>query len=428
MSATVVQETSVTDQSYGPADSGWPLPLAREAFLGLAGEVVSRIEPHTEADPAALLIQTLVMFGNAIGPNPYFRVEDSKHRGNLNAVLVGKSSRSRKGTSEGRIKKIFESAIPGWTGHRWASGLSSGEGLIWAVRDPIEIRKTVRGQIKTVLIDGGVDDKRLLVSESEFSSALRVMSRDGNTLSPVIRAAWDSGDLAILTKNSPAKATKAHVSILGHITKEELLRNLTTTDMSNGFANRILWTCSKRSKELPEGGSFHAEDHSDLFECLRVLIEDAQKVCEVRRDARATALWKEVYPALTQDVPGLLGSIISRAEAQVTRLSLLYALLDAAEEIGQEHLLAALAVWDYCEASARHIFGDALGFPDADRILSKLRKESCGLTRTQIRDLFARNRGETQIDAALNYLQQRGLAVSSEERTEGRPVERWRAT
>src|SRR5262249_20319862 len=183
----------------------------------------------------------------------------------LNAVLVGKSSRSRKGTSEGRIKRIFESAVPDWARKCVASGLSSGEGLIWGVRDPISKRKTVCGKTMTVLEDGGVDDKRLLVSESEFSSALRVMSRDGNTLSPVIREAWDTGDLSILTKNSPAKATGAHISILGHITKEELLRNLSTTEMSNGFANRILWVCSKRSKQLPEGGNFRAEKHAYLY-------------------------------------------------------------------------------------------------------------------------------------------------------------------
>jgi hypothetical protein len=90
--------------------------------------------------------------------------------------------------------------------------------------------------------------------------------------------------------------------------------------------------------------------------------------------------------------------------------------------------LAALGVWDYCAASAKCIFGDALGYPDADRILRKLRSEPQGLTRTDIRDLFGRNRSETQIDAALDYLEQRGLAVASGEKTEGRPVERWLAT
>lgn len=430
MSTMMVRRASVPARSNGLDQSGWPQPLACEAFQGVAGEIVREIEPHSEADPAALLIQFLVEFGSTIGGNPHFRVEDDHHRGNLYAVLVGKSSRSRKGTSEGRVRKIFENAVPDWTRNCLASGLSSGEGIIWRVRDSAGCWSKIQptGALLDPSADAGVAEKRLLVIESEFSSALRVMAREGNTLSPVIREAWDGGNLSILTKNSPAKATGAHVSILGHITQEELLRHLTTTEMSNGFANRFLWVCTKRSKQLPEGGHFRAEEHPDLFEALRAIIEHAQQIGEVKRDSRARALWKEVYPALTRDVPGLLGSITSRAEAQVLRLSLLYALVDLSNEIGQEHLLAALAVWDYCNASAKYIFGDALGYPDADRIMRELRKSPAGLTRTEIRDLFLRHKREEEIISALSYLQELGLAYPSIEKTGGRDVERWMAT
>ena len=67
------------------------------------------------------------------------------------------------------------------------------------------------------------------------------MSREGNTLSAIIRQAWDSGNLHPLTKNSPIRATDAHISIIGHITREELLRYLTETEQANGFANRFIW-------------------------------------------------------------------------------------------------------------------------------------------------------------------------------------------
>ncbi len=50
----------------------WPGPLATEALRGLAGEIVRVIEPHSEADPAALLIQFLTAFGNAVGSRPHF--------------------------------------------------------------------------------------------------------------------------------------------------------------------------------------------------------------------------------------------------------------------------------------------------------------------------------------------------------------------
>jgi hypothetical protein len=62
-------------------------------------------------------------------------------------------------------------------------------------------------------------------------------------------------------------------------------------------------------------------------------------------------------------------------------LSLLYALLDGAKVISTPHMLAALAAWDYCEASAQFIFGDSLGYPEADRILAALRTDTQGLSR-----------------------------------------------
>lgn len=74
------------------------------------------------------------------------------------------------------------------------------------------------------------------------------------TLSTQIHQAWDSGDLRTMTKNTPAVATAAHISILEHITKDDLLRYLADIETGNGFANRCLWCCTKRAQILPEGG------------------------------------------------------------------------------------------------------------------------------------------------------------------------------
>jgi len=319
-----------------------------------------------------------------------------------------------------------------WTTERIQGGLSSGEGLVWGVRDPIEKQEAIRegkqiSGYQTVQADAGVSDKRLLIVESEFSSALRVMGREGSTLSPLIRQAWDTGDLRVLTKNSPAKATGAHISIVGHITRDELLRFLNSTETANGFANRFLWVCAKRSKLLPEGGQIHQIDFSSIIHRLTGAANTGQDVGELQRDETARRIWSEVYPVLSEGKMGMFGSATSRAEAQVLRLALVYAVLDEARAIAEEHLLAALAVWDYCEASARYIFGDALGNPEADRIRQALRAAPNGLTRTEIRDLFERNRSASEINAALIALEERGLARRVSESTLGRPTERWMA-
>ena len=127
---------------------------------------------------------------------------------------------------------------------------------------------------------------------------LRVAGRDGNTLSTVYRQAWDSGLLRVLNKNSPVKATGAHISIIGHITRDELLMELSNNDKVNGFGNRNLWLCVQRSKFLPDGGDWDRLDLGPLISRLKDVVEFARGVGEMRRDAEAGAMWHEVYAQL----------------------------------------------------------------------------------------------------------------------------------
>ena len=412
----------------------WP-DLAPEALHGLAGEIVRAIEPHSEADPAALLIQTLVSVGNVVGNAPHFRAEADRHPLNLFAVLVGSSAKGRKGTSFGHVRWVFRSVDAPWESNRVTGGLSSGEGLIWQVRDAIYKWEKPRGTkakpvgvAEQVLVDPGIDDKRLLLVETEFANVLKMMSREGNSLSPIIRWAWDAqAVLQALTKNSPAKATGAHVSIIGHVTENELRRHLTETEAGNGFGNRFLWICVRRSKELPEGGAFHRVDIGHFVRRLGDVMSFCRTAGELRRDDEARSVWRDVYHELSAGRPGLLGAMTARAEAQVMRLACVYAVMDLSPLIRAEHLLAALAVWDYAEASAQRIFGNALGDPIADEILRALRAAPGGLTRSfLLRDLFGRNQKAGTIARSLALLAEQGLAMSTQEKgTGGRPAECW---
>ncbi len=402
------QTSEPSRKAVPPASESWPSSLAEEAYHGLAGAVLRAISPHTEADPAAILLQFLTGFGNLIGRRPYFEVEASKHFSNLFCCLVGSTSKGRKGTSWGHVRSLLERVEQGWTAERVRSGLSSGEGLIFAVRDD------------------GEEDRRLLALEPEFATVLRAAEREGCTVSGRLREAWDSGNLGTLTRKDPLKATGAHVSVIGHVVRDEVRRYLRDSEKASGFGNRILWTCVRRSQLLPEGGNLTANDLNPLVEQLREAVTFARKTDQVRRDDEAREIWREAYAKLSDDVPGLLGAITSRAEAQVVRLSLLYALLDCSPVIRSEHLLAALAVWDYCSASARYIFGDASGDVVADEILTTLRAAGeDGLTRTDLRDLFKRNQSARRISDALETLRAAGLARVGKRETEGRSAEVW---
>jgi hypothetical protein len=402
----------------------WP-EMDGVAYHGLAGDVVKAFIPHTESDPVAILLQFLIYFGNAIGSGPYYQVEAHRHRANLYAVLVGKSAKARKGTSGGRAQSVFTD--PNWLS-RMKGGLSSGEGFINEVRD--QRKEWNRKEAREEIVDPGVGDKRLMVMEPEFAGALRVMERHGNNLSPHLRKAWDGGILSTMTKHSPITATGAHISIVGHITEDELRANLTRTDMASGLANRFLFACVKRSKYLPFGGSLDEASVDELASRVAQAIARAKNIGRVIMTQQAREDWARAYEALSAEQPGLLGAITARAEAQVIRLALVYALLDCPEQgaaqISAEHLAAALGVWEYCEASAAHIFGDAIGDPIADEISAALRQAGgAGMTRTAIRDLFGRHRSTDRVGQALALLATRGRARMETRTTGGRPSEVW---
>src|SRR5262249_25864135 len=162
-----------------------------------------------------------------------------------------------------------------------------------------------------------------------------------------------------------------HISIAGHITKEELLRCMNDVEGFNGFANRFLWLCVKRSKLLPEGGQ--PVDLAPLVERLSGAVRFAKAAGQMTRDEEARRLWAQVYAELATPHDGLFGAVTSRAEAQVLRLSMLYALLDRSVVIRSEHLRAAVALWRYAEDSARYIFGGSTGDPVADKVLAIIR-------------------------------------------------------
>lgn len=192
----------------------WP-ELDERALYRLPGEIVKTIESHTEADPVAVLMNLLCAFGNAADRGAYVRVGADRHHLNQFVALVGQTSKARKGMSGGNVRELIRAVDAPWEKDRVLNGLSSGEGLIHAVRDKVEIEKDGAMEI----IDPGVADKRLLLLEGEFGKVLKVMTREGNILSAVIRSAWDGDRLQTMTRNSPLKATGAHVSLIGHVTK-----------------------------------------------------------------------------------------------------------------------------------------------------------------------------------------------------------------
>jgi hypothetical protein len=394
--------------------SASPNPILGDAALyGVAGLAVCGLAPHSEAHPAAILLQLLAAFGNAVGPAPHCMVDATRHGLNLFVVLVGESSRARKGTSWNQIRRLFAEVDRPWVAERVTNARLTPNALIYALRD-----------------QQPATDRRLLALSEEFAAVLQSLRRTKGHLSPLLRCAWDSGDLCSLAGLHPIQATGTHISLIAHITQRELEDNLYPTEAHNGFANRCLWTGVQRSQCLPEGGNLDGHELSAVAAELRRALDWAADAGAIRlvRDNQARALWHEHYPALSQLRPGLYGAATSRAEAQVLRLSAIYAVLDCSPIIRLPHLQAALAVWDYCSASASLFFGTSTGDYTADRILGAINASNGRLSRQQISALFHGHLSSSRIEAALEQLMSLGAIYQSSQPTGGRPSSLWSAT
>src|SRR5215210_7260438 len=372
----------------------WPV-LPRQALQGIAGEVVAAISPNTESDPVAILALFLSAYGNMIGRGAHFVVEGGRHFCKAWPVITGESGKGRKGSAQDRVNRLLKRVDEHWYYNCQAQGLSSGEGLIYHVRD----RKTKEGKDgETVVVDEGVVDKRLMLTEPEFAGPLTVMQREGNTLSVALRMAWDNTTLQTLTKNHPDKATKSHITIVSHTNKEELLKHLTSAKLGGGIGNRFFFLLVKRSKELPFGGQ---EDKfaDDLLDRLREAVAFGRNERHIRVSEKpemggrsAADLWRAVYSDLSSPAPGLFGAVTGRAEAQVRRFATIYAALDCSREVRIRHLLASLSLWDYSRQSSYLIFKGKTGDEIADDILHALQNaEGDGMSRSELMHHFNRN-------------------------------------
>lgn len=408
-----------------PKKEVWPSKLEPEAFHGVAGEFIRAVESQTESDNAALLVQFLVAFGNLIGRSAFIRIGASKHYANLFVTLVGNSSHGRKGTALDLVKLVLSQVDTKWWAECRIFGLGSGEGLVSCVQDydppsAEELKKKPNLKIEKPR------DKRGMVIEGEFGLTLKVFQREGGTLSPQVRSAWDSGDLRVTTKNDSLKSTGAHISIIGHITSVEVKQLLSVSDLFNGIGNRVMWICTKRSKLVPMPQLPPPATIAALVTKVSAASDFAKRTGEIRLSAESEANYREIYASLTRERPGLLGVLTARAAPIILRLSMIYALLDQSGEIQPKHLNAAIAVWQYAEQSVEVIFGKHTGDKVADKLLGAITKAANGLTQTEIlEDVFGGNLKAERLTTALELLSGYGLITSKKEMSGIRPVTRW---
>jgi hypothetical protein len=410
---------------WAPAVKTWPV-LERAALPGIIGDFVDLATENSEADPAAVLATMLVRFGVEAGSpdpkkRPHVYVGESRHEPRINAVVCGKSAKARKGTSAGPADRLFTALESNTDAPAMASKslgpLSTGEGIVYAVRDAIEVWDDKEQASKVV--DPGVNDKRLYVQEEEFAAALSAGKRDGNTLSATVRALWDSGTRSPMTKTSRTQCTDAHVGILAHITLDELALTLSACDKLNGYANRFLWILAKRSKRVSRPKRMPDNLFNPIQKEIWERLHKAHAVGRMYFTMAADDLWDSEYDRLTEDRPGIAGAITARAEAQVVRLSMIYALIDGQSKIDAQHVTSALAMWRYAQASAEHIFTEDTVGSKLDPKVKEVIFGASGVSLTDIHHATGKNHKAADIRASIQRLTDAGLVRSKSVRTDG---------
>ncbi len=361
-----------------PADEG-PHPLTPPTmdpagFPPLVAEIVEAACANSEAHPVAVAANMIAWFCCLIGRVLYQLIGDAAIHCRPFVLIVGKSGKARKGTAEHTVRLIFkrvdellrEELDNDDRLRVHAGGVSTGEGIAWAIRDPREPDENGKGG------DPGVHDKRLLVVESEFDNLLSQLRRENNTLSATVRNLFDGRDMEPLTKTSQTRATRPHVVIVGHVTGHELREKSTENDAANGLMNRFLMLYVYRPKlvPLPEptprqvidllAGKIAAAVHKITGGNLHGHNEvDAQLSQEARE------LWVTEYPRLTRDRDGKGGSLLARSEVYARMLAMIFAAMDGRTVIEPQDLRAAVAWIEYWHASVTYVFNTP---DDADEL------------------------------------------------------------
>jgi phage/plasmid primase-like uncharacterized protein len=364
VSANVGNTLTTSQLDDGVADTHRNAPRPDPACLyGLVGDIALAGSNNTEANPYAIAAGMLAYLCAALGRGPYLPIGDDYNHARVFLVHVGRSSRGRKGTSKKLLRRIHvalkaidELLVP----QMHSGGLSTREGLALMIHDGYRDGKNEVPAIQ---------DKRLLVVESEFSNVMHQSKRDGNTLSAALRDVWDGTSIKPAVKTCPVWASDPHVSIVADVTPSELRELLHARELSNGFANRFIFFWAEGDKVVP----FPLPTPTVVVDALAARVAQVLRfagadqhgnndVMRMEFSAAAAQLYEHLYRGELRDRSAgeRITGLLDRRAPVLLRLAMLFALTDQSTNIEIAHINAALAWVRYWEDSVKFIFQSAV--------------------------------------------------------------------
>lgn len=385
-----------------------------DCLYGLVGDVARAGSESTEANAYAIAANFLAYLGVAVGRGPFLYVGNTKHHARIFALHVGRSGRGRKGDATSllsriayAVAKLDKNSSPQI--HR--GGLSSREGMVLLIHDGYS-----EGKEEVPAIE----DKRLLVIESEFANVLHQGKREGNTLSAALRDCWDGVDMKPATKTNRLYASNPHVGMVGAITPGELLGLMASRELTNGFANRFLVYWAERTKMLAFPRATPQEEVDALAERVLEVLNFCNASRWVDRDAmqmkfteKARTLYSKLYHSELNDnkAGDRVTALIERRAPMLLRLAMIFALTDLSTDIDVQHINAARAWIKYSVDSVKFIFASAeeeqavAETSDTAAKIVEFLKNRGTVKRSEITaDCFSGHAFKSRIDPALDEL------------------------
>jgi hypothetical protein len=240
-------------------------------------------------------------------------------------------------------------------------GLSSGEGLVHAIRDD---RPYINDDGEEAILKG-VDEKRMLINLSEFGGALAMMRRPGNSLSQVLRDSYDANPMEFSGKTSPESVAQHHIVLSASVTPAELAGLLfdgkdSAQQADNGLANRPVYCYVRRvklvSRPVRSGGleSFAETVWANVLKVYEALCpREIHRSSEIRFTADGAAEWDAQYRHLdamrgsTEKAAKLHGRVTTNGR----KLAAILALANGEHEVSAECVKAAVAWMTYASAT-----------------------------------------------------------------------------
>jgi hypothetical protein len=408
-----------------------PPSLDPKMLYGIAGDIAKHAALKSEVNRVAAAANVLALVACNAGRDTYQYIGDTAHYAAIYTMHVGRTSIGGKGDALSLVDRVvmrIEDLIrqdgshkgkkipPALLCNNHSGGLSSGEGLIMLIHDGISTLE--KGEV--VETTPPILDKRLLITETEFSNILHQAKRTGNTLTSRLRDSFDGKPLMPPTKQNRIGCREPHICIRAGITPYELGDLLEQRDIANGFLNRFLvfWAERERIEPFPQTTEDRivqalAEDLIDVILFAKGDYPRESKTRQITATPKARDLFAREYRAVyaKRTSTERIMALAARHRVYAWRFSHVFALTNLTAVIDEKHMEAAIAWTRYSRQSLEFIFNSEAGARDAEKtqalaakILEFLRTQPAGATATAISGHFNRNISAAELKAALKEL------------------------